>query len=99
MEKHTFKLNNVEEEFFPMKVSEKMRYFLETCEENTMSAETNEYKIHHIDSIMESLEMCSSFERDLHGGFTGKRTIDYDLLEECEYFAEKTECEFIGIKK
>ena len=98
IEKYTFKLKD-EEEFFPIEVSEKMRDFLENCEDNTMSAETNEYKIHHIDSILETLEMCCSFERDACGGFTGKRVGNYDLFAECESWAEKTNCEFIGIKK
>lgn len=98
MEKYTFKLKNVQE-FFPIKVSDKMKDFLENCEENTMSAEIDNYKIYHIDSIMETLEMCCPLDRDSCGGFTGKRVGNYNLFAECESWAEKTNCDFIGIKK
>lgn len=99
MEKYTFKLNNIEEEFFPMEVSEKMRDFLDACEDTTMSSETEEYKIHHIDSILEALQDSANFETGVSDGDMGEYGSLHDLFIEHEVLYKKAECDFIGIKK
>lgn len=99
MEKYTFKLNNVEEEFFPIEVSKDMRDFLEECEERTMSVETEEYKIHHIDSILEALQDSANFETSVSDGAMGEYGSLHDLFIEHKVLYKKAECDFIGIKK
>ena len=99
MDKYTFKLNKVEEEFFPIEVSDEMRDFLEMYEDATISGETEEYKIHHIDSILEALQDSANFETGVSDGPMGEYGSLRDLFYEYEGFAKKTNCEFIGIKK
>jgi hypothetical protein len=99
MNKYTFKLNNVEEEFFPIEVSDEMRDFLEMYEDATISGETEEYKIHHIDSILEALQDSANFETGVSDGPMGEYGSLHDLFIEHEVFGKKTKCDFIGIKK
>ena len=99
MNKYTFKLNNVEEEFFPMEVSEEMRDFLCAYEDTTISGETEEYKIHDVDSIYEALRDSADFETGASDGAMGEYGSLHDLFIEHEVFGKKTKCDFIGIKK
>lgn len=99
MKKYIFKLKDVEEEFFPIEISEEMRDFLEEGKDSTISGETEEYEIHHVDSILEALQESASFERSVSDGVMGEYGSLRDLFYEYEDFAKKTNCEFIGIKK
>ena len=99
MEKYTFKLNNIEEEFLPIEVSKDMRDFLEAYEDTTISGETKEYKIHHIDSILEALQDSANFETGCSGASMGEYGSIHHLFIEFENFGKKTKCDFIGIKK
>ena len=99
MKKYIFKLKDVEEEFFPVEISNKMKDFLEAYEETVMAAETEEHKIYYLDSILEDLQESASFERNVSDGVMGEYGSLRDLFYEYEDFAKKTNCEFIGIKK
>jgi len=99
MKKYIFKLKDVEEEFFPVEISNKMKDFLEAYEEIVMAAETEEHKIYYLDSILEDLQESASFERNVSDGVMGEYGSLRDLFYEYEDFAKKTNCEFIGIKK
>lgn len=99
MEKHTFKLNNVEEEFFPTEVSDEMKDFLIECEDEILSAETEEYKIYCLTCILEALRVNASFERSVSDGAMDKYGSLRHLFLEYEEICGKTRCEFMGVKK
>ena len=99
MEKYTFKLNNVEEEFFPIEVSDEMKDFLIECEDEILSAETEEYKIYCLTCILEALRVNASFERSVSDGAMDKYGSLRHLFLEYEEICGKTRCEFMGVKK
>lgn len=98
MEKYTFKLKDVEEEFFPIEVSKDMRQFLEEVKDKTISGETEEYEIHHADSIREVLQECADFETSVSDGVMGEYGSLHHLFIEYDEVVNKG-FEFVGIKK
>lgn len=99
MEKQIFKLNNKDEEFVPIEVSDEMKDFLETYEEQVLSSETEDYKIYYTDSILEALRESASFERDSYGGMMGEYGSIFHLFKEREDVIIQKDCDFVGIKK
>ena len=72
MEIYKFKLNGVEEEFTPVEISEDMKNFLDAYRDTTMSGETEEYEVHHIDSIHDALRDDVNFETGASDGVMGE---------------------------
>ena len=98
MKNYTFRLNNVEEEFLPIEVSKDMRDFLEAYEDTTISGETEEYKIHYVDSIYEALRESADFETGTSDGNMGEYGSIRYLFVEYDNISKKG-FEFVGIKK
>lgn len=99
MEKYTFKIKDEEEEFFLTEVSDEMKDFLIECEDEILSAETEEYKIYCLTCILEALRVNASFERSVSDGTMDKYGSLRHLFLEYEEICGKTRCEFMGVKK